>query len=44
MALVGTKVVVLVLLGAIKLSAGLLPLLLAKVLKRKGKCLKKFIG
>ena len=44
MALVGTKVVVLLLLGVIKLSAGLLPLLLTKVLKRKGKCLKKFIG
>ena len=44
MGLAATKVVVLVLLGVIKLAAGLLPLVLTKVLKRKEKCLKKFIG
>jgi hypothetical protein len=41
---VGTKVVVLVLLGATKLGCGLAPLLLAKLLGGRARCLRKFIG
>jgi len=46
MDIVGSKVVVLVLLGALKISAGLLPIILTKYLakRRKLKCLDKFIG
>jgi len=44
MDLTSTKAVVLVLLGLIKLFSGLAPLLLTRVLKRRDRCLKKFIG
>ena len=45
MDLTGTKVVVLVLLGLIKLASGLLPLVLTRILRRKSdRGLRKFIG
>jgi len=44
MNLTGTKTVVLVLLGLLKLFIGLAPLLLTRILKRKEQFLKKFIG
>ena len=45
MDLTGTKAVVLVLLGLIKLLSGLAPLVFTKILKRRSdRFLKKFIG
>ena len=45
MDLTGTKVVVLVLLGLIKLASGLLPLILTRILRRKSdRGLRRFIG
>ena len=45
MDLTGTKAVVLVLLGLIKLFSGIAPLLFTRILKKRNeKILKKFIG
>ena len=44
MNLTGTKAIVLVLIGIIKLVSGLAPLIFMKIFKRNERFLKKFIG